>query len=107
MALVKCSECGKEISSVAAACPNCGYSEKAQVIELTSKKYKVRLLFFVGLIVIGVIVYFIGLAFSTRVDHRGEISYSLNNYSSIGMWLFLIGFIGFIVTKLKIWWHHK
>lgn len=26
MALIKCKECGKEFSSLAAACPNCGYS---------------------------------------------------------------------------------
>lgn len=26
MALIKCPECGKEISSMAPACPNCGYS---------------------------------------------------------------------------------
>lgn len=25
MALVKCPECGKEISDVAKACPNCGF----------------------------------------------------------------------------------
>lgn len=26
MALIKCKECGKEFSDMAAACPNCGYS---------------------------------------------------------------------------------
>lgn len=28
MALIKCPECGKEISSKARACPNCGYPLK-------------------------------------------------------------------------------
>lgn len=28
MALVKCEECGKEISSTARSCPNCGYENK-------------------------------------------------------------------------------
>lgn len=28
MALVKCPECGKEVSNSAAVCPNCGYGIK-------------------------------------------------------------------------------
>jgi predicted nucleic acid-binding Zn ribbon protein len=31
MALVTCQECGKDVSSEAAACPHCGYSRKPQV----------------------------------------------------------------------------
>ena len=43
MALVICPECGKEASSKAKVCPNCGYplsevSEAAQVAEQTGKK---------------------------------------------------------------------
>lgn len=30
MALIKCPECGKEISDVAVKCPNCGYPIKAE-----------------------------------------------------------------------------
>ena len=31
MALVKCKECGKEISDTVKVCPNCGYREKKQI----------------------------------------------------------------------------
>lgn len=31
MALVKCKECGKEISDSVKVCPNCGYKEKKQI----------------------------------------------------------------------------
>lgn len=30
MALIKCPECGKEISDAAVKCPNCGYPVKAE-----------------------------------------------------------------------------
>ena len=30
MALIKCAECGREISDAAAACPGCGYLIKVQ-----------------------------------------------------------------------------
>jgi hypothetical protein len=32
MALVKCKECGKEISSTIKQCPNCGYTAKNQIV---------------------------------------------------------------------------
>ena len=31
MALIKCKECGKEISSKAKSCPNCGYPIEEEV----------------------------------------------------------------------------
>jgi len=52
MALISCSECGKEISDQAVSCPNCGYPMKEQalkeniggqnvgVFDITSKKRK-------------------------------------------------------------------
>ena len=35
MALIKCTECGKEISASAAACPNCGAKPPAKTSKLT------------------------------------------------------------------------
>lgn len=38
MALIKCKECGKEFSDMAAYCPNCGYNpEKAEALSLGLK----------------------------------------------------------------------
>ena len=34
MALIKCPECGKEISDTAKSCPNCGYSLKVKNAKL-------------------------------------------------------------------------
>ena len=33
MALIKCPECGKEISDAAESCPNCGYPIKGQQLK--------------------------------------------------------------------------
>ena len=33
MALVKCPECGRDVSDQAAACPGCGYALRVQVVQ--------------------------------------------------------------------------
>lgn len=38
MALVKCKECGKEISSQARKCPHCGKSDRVDKVKIKSKK---------------------------------------------------------------------
>jgi hypothetical protein len=40
MSLIKCSECQKEISSLAKTCPACGNPIEAVTVEKTSKKWK-------------------------------------------------------------------
>ena len=52
MALIKCKECGKEISSTAFSCPHCG-------IEMRSKKKSNGIVFDI-IIIVSLIVYTIG-----------------------------------------------
>ena len=54
MALIKCPECGKEISDKAKACPECGYKMKK------SKKKFIPILIFVLLVVacVGLLIFF-------------------------------------------------
>lgn len=68
MALIKCPECGKEISDAAESCPNCGYPIKGQQQIGDSdglgkgqetKKLKTVLFIVVGIILV-VIVWFGG-----------------------------------------------
>jgi hypothetical protein len=49
MALVACRECGKEISSEAEACPNCGVGKQ-------KKRYLLKI---VGVLIVGLILMFI------------------------------------------------
>lgn len=63
MALIKCLECGKEISDKAVSCPNCGnpiisttinsQSNGKVEIEMTNKKWKKRSLIALGLFFLG------------------------------------------------------
>jgi DNA-directed RNA polymerase subunit RPC12/RpoP len=66
MALIKCSECEKEISDKASACPSCGnpihiqsvmVNENKTVVEIeqTDKKWKKKRLWSLGFFLIGVI----------------------------------------------------
>lgn len=44
MALVKCPECGKEVSSNAAACPNCGSPIPKRMVPVTIERNKTIML---------------------------------------------------------------
>lgn len=68
MALIKCPECGKEISDAAESCPNCGYPIKGQQQIGDSdglgkgqetKKLKTVLFIVVGIILVVIVFYMI------------------------------------------------
>ncbi len=40
MAMIKCPECGKEISDKAVSCPNCGYLIRQEPIEYLEEEYE-------------------------------------------------------------------
>ena len=97
MALIKCPECGKEISDKAKTCPNCGYPIKKitgtenEILEQTEvgkqqydivvqkprKKISKKSIIIIGTIVssiiIGVIVYLIVTADSRKYDNAQEL----------------------------------
>ena len=52
MALIKCPECGKEVSDTAKKCPNCGYVIKKSKFE-NPKVKKIMLIVICALVVIG------------------------------------------------------
>jgi hypothetical protein len=103
MALMKCPECQKEISSKASSCPNCGMPlvdatkdiDKITTIQETSKTLKEHIVHSVIIIIGGILFFIIG-----AVTYRQAMI-------PIGLILFLIGAIWFIATKINIWWHHK
>lgn len=97
MALIKCPECGKEISSSAEKCIGCGYpitapaqqrGSSVQTIQQTSKDLKLWVLISAGVILVGMIILW----------GAGE---------PIGGYLMLGGIILLVSTKMKIWWEHE
>ena len=98
MALIKCSECSKEISDQASACPNCGkpIQPNGVRVELGTapkkrKKWKVWRVVFGAMLIFGAL-----LLFSGMVD--GD-----STKLSFGILLFFVGFIGTIVSRLGHW----
>jgi hypothetical protein len=95
MALIKCPECGTEVSDKAEKCPKCSYPiatsekhEQVQVIEKTSKALKQQVIYASLTAIIGFCVLIAGSAV-------------------IGLAIFVAGVISMIATRAQIWWHHE
>ena len=103
MSMIKCPECGIQVSDKAERCPKCAYpisnssaGEKVQMIEQTSKKLKKQLIFAVITMAIGIIAMMVSVA-----NPSNKV---IMTFSGLLMW---VGLIWIIVIKSKIWWHHK
>ena len=103
-------ECGIEVSDKAEKCPKCAYpintqikEGKIQTIELTSKKYKIQLVLSVLLLSLGL---FISLAAAglAAAGGGGTLPALL---AFIGIPSMVVGLIWYIITKIRIWWHHE
>ena len=108
MPLISCPECSRQVSDAAPACPACGVPIAAAsdaraagvpltTIQETSKRLKLHILGSVALIVIS-ITWLLG---SVNTDDPNEAA------GGVSILLLLIGLIWFIVTRFRIWWHHK
>lgn len=101
MALIKCTECGKDISSKAISCPNCGnpisslnsaeLDKDVVTIQLTQKKWKKHKLISTTLLIIGFIMIMNGLAENSA-------------FAIYGFFLVFIGFLWALVAKFGAWW---
>lgn len=105
MALVKCPECGTQVSTAASACPKCGapiatpgIGTPLSTIQQTSKRLKVHIIFSSLAFWIGLIWFLVAINSESQPPSAP---------SPIPVFLFLIGAIWFLVTKFRIWWHHK
>ena len=105
MGLIKCSECGREVSDKAVACPSCGapianapVGTPIQTIQETSKRLKAQY-------AIAVVIFFVGLIW--LVFNIVYVTQTNQSMSPIPIILTMLGAIWAIVTKIRIWWHHK
>jgi len=101
MALIKCPECGKQISDAAAACPNCAYpinqqrQQAPQVIEQTGKKWKGLQLISGIIFIIGLFMFFSAAGSSNPADGTG------------GAVMVFVGLVGYITARFAAWWNHR
>lgn len=99
MALIKCLECGKDVSDKASSCPFCGnpIMDKIITIEKTGKCWKfIKLLSWIG-VIIGF------LMFSNGYQGSGFNS----PVTGIGFVLIFFSIIGVIVGKFGAWWYNR
>lgn len=96
MTMIKCPECGTEVSDKAEKCLKCAYpiagqtvAEKVQTIQQTSKGLKKQILFAILVIAIGIVMV------------------TNENSAPSGGFLVVIGIFWFIIIKILIWWDHK
>ncbi|MGC9602979.1 MAG: zinc-ribbon domain-containing protein [Minisyncoccia bacterium] len=103
MALIKCSECGKDVSDKAHSCPNCGHpinpANNPLKIEpeLTSKRWKRVKLIAWGMILVGFLI----------LGASGGSWGSMNAGFSLGLSLVLIGIIVLIIGRIGAWYADK
>jgi hypothetical protein len=103
MSLIKCSECGKEVSDKAATCPNCGNPMNGvnktlvQIDSAPSKRRKFRIwflifapMFFIGLI--------LAMIWGSSAIMGGESR-------MLGFWILfaIVGFVGMVITAIRSW----
>ena len=94
MSLIKCPDCGKNVSTREASCPHCGSPLTTEEIEvgtdLTGKRYRIYLVLGILVCSLGWILLFSGDESSAHTGH----------------YLIIIGLIGYIGTKILICWEH-
>lgn len=105
MALIKCPECGTQVSEKAQQCPKCSYPistipagkkvEDVQTIQQTSKRFKKQIIVAVLLLIGGIIV--IAIAADAK-------KYGL---AGVGILATILGVVWYIIVRLRIWWNHK
>lgn len=106
MALIKCPECGAQVSDSAENCPKCAYpiagggstqahGGKIQTVEQTSKRYKLQQLLSVVLIAGSILLIIAGAS--------GDKPGATAGFGVLG---FMVGFIWFCIVRFMTWWHH-
>ena len=105
MALIKCSECNREVSDKASACLGCGAPIAAagagtpiQTIQKTSKRLKAQSL------LSGILAAFGGLVVILSSIAASETHSPMPTFPII---LFMAGFVWYVSVKIRIWWHHE
>ena len=117
MSLIKCTECGQDISDQAPSCPHCGLplsaknlssvpSEARKVdlnvekFEMTSKKWKKYLMFAIPLLVIGLPLFF----FNLMIGMTTGTTSSSAGWFFLGLVFTVIGGILFLISAIGNWW---
>jgi|SRR3989339_218558 len=108
MALIKCLECGKEISDTAVKCPHCGAPIKGQSYKVViPKKFKIPL-WTIATFVIGLVLAILGFILVRQGAKVTESAWFFQNTSraETGIWLGAILAVvgGVLLLVTLIYW---
>jgi endogenous inhibitor of DNA gyrase (YacG/DUF329 family) len=107
--LIKCPECGHDVSSTAEKCPNCGAavsqrdkefvpgeSNTIPLVEFTPKRYKAQRIW-------SWVVFFAGLLCFAQ----GAMVGGLNAWIRLSILLLALSIIWGAIISFNVWWHHR
>lgn len=109
MALIQCSECNNTVSNKAVACPHCGapvaraateyaaIGTRVSTVQETSKRLKLNILF-------SALFWWTG--FIWLMVELNSVEGPSRSIAIAGLLLF-VGGVWYLITKFRIWWHHK
>jgi|GEM_PF-1411657 len=108
--LVKCTECGQEVSDSARVCPHCGYplQRKAPLVDGFSRRLRrQRVIATIPLVAGVLIVAFLKLIGSSLTNDNIESWYGITFVliAVIGFAAVVVGGIWHLVIALRLWWH--
>lgn len=102
MALINCPDCSKRISEHAPTCPGCGAPIARATIgsdgdalvttQATAKTLKAQQ-------AISTVVFLVGMALM--------FAGSGTDMAMFGAVIMVLGIIGYVASRLRIWWHHE
>ena len=106
MALMECPECARQISNRAPTCPGCGApiaaaATHAEVgvnlttIQETSKSLKLEIL-------LSMCAFWVGTLWMLAISPAASFAAVVAPLLLAGL-----GVAWYVLTKLRIWWHHK
>lgn len=113
MALINCPDCNHQVSDAAPACPSCGRpiagaaeaqaaGAPLQTVQETSKRLKAHTLLGWLLILAGGLMAW-GATKAMETAEGGNLGVVV----ALGLYAMLGGLVWLIVTRIRIWWHHK
>jgi len=110
--LIKCPECGHDVSSTAEKCPNCGATisqrdkefvpgegNTIRLVERTPKRYKAQRIWSWVVFFVGFLLLFVWQAVSGGEGPDAWLILSFVVMASIMIWGIIISF--------NVWWHHR
>ncbi|PQJ12636.1 hypothetical protein CJD36_002520 [Flavipsychrobacter stenotrophus] len=96
MALISCSECGRQISNQAKVCPNCGVPIRLSQVTIEKTSKEVKKMQVMGWVVLMIFV-IIGLV---AINQNNTVLMGVGSFGIFSVLIYIF------YTQIKKWWQH-